>query len=78
MENKAALDFLMFLNQDTQGKKFSRDPNVLPSPLPTSSPLDFLIKVLHSIYEGLPLSYFPDKPCITVLAHSSYGKAITD
>lgn len=58
MENKAALDFLMFLNQETQGKKFFRDPNVLPSPLPTSSPLDFLIKVLHSIYEGLPLSYF--------------------
>lgn len=45
MENKAALDFLMFLSQETQGRKVSGEPNVLPSPLPAASPLAFLIKV---------------------------------
>lgn len=45
MENKAALDFLMFLSQETQGKKVFGEPSVLPSYLPTDSPLAFLIKV---------------------------------
>lgn len=45
MENKAALDFLMFLSQETQGRKVSGEPNVLPSPLLTASPQAFLIKV---------------------------------
>ena len=64
MENKAALDFLMFLSQETQGKKFSGDPNVLSSPLP--SPTVKMLALWKKSYDELAAAAKSLQSCLTL------------